>query len=89
MKIDTFTFMCLVDFCQAFDSVNHSVLWNIMIVAGDSFEDYEKMHSNLAKLCLIEWSFNYWFSNDVRVRQWDNLVLHCLQCSLMTWYQTF
>lgn len=35
MQFGTFTFIaCFVDFCKAFDSVNHSVVWSIMTVAG-------------------------------------------------------
>lgn len=71
------TFLCFVDFSKAFDSVNHTILWNKLLssgIHGNMFNTIRCLYSKLkTAVRLSPGILTDWFSVDTGVRQGDNL----------------
>ncbi|CAG2243004.1 unnamed protein product [Mytilus edulis] len=75
MNMDTY--LCFIDFSKAFDSVNHTLLWNKLLsngIHGNFYRTIRNMYSKLQSVVRISRNtLTDWFSVDAGVRQGDNL----------------
>ena len=70
------TFACFIDMAKAFDSVNHTLLWNSLInlgIEGKILKIIRNMYSNIEACVSLDGHHTEWFGIHGGVRQGDNL----------------